>query len=152
MIAAGSIAISPQDFVGSYLPRVQRELQQKSLEPQWRQIGRLIGQAEGRNFAAAASADGSAWPPRKNKKLRHPLLILTGALFQSVTSEFGQDHVERVGFRSLDWGTKVPYAAVHEFGSKKRNIPQREFMAVPDETIAEAHTILSDALDDIFYE
>ncbi len=144
--------ITPEQLTQTYLPRVQHALEDRSLDEQWKQIGRLVGKAEVRNFAAAASAQGDAWPPRKDQTQKHPLLILTGQLFLSVTSEFGGQHVENISPRSLEWGTRVPYAGVHEFGSHKKNIPQREFMDVDDETLDECQEILADAMHGVFYE
>lgn len=86
------------------------------------------------NFARQASASGEAWPPRKNPKGKHPLLILTGALVRSVGTQ-APGHVERVGDRVLELGTNLVYAATHEFGSPSRNIPARPYLSVTDDIL-----------------
>ena len=97
------------------------------------------------NFARSATADGQSWPPRKSKRGKNPLLILTGALIRSVGGQ-APGHVERVGDLSLELGTNLPYAGVHEFGYPGRNIPARPYLDVPEQDMSECHEILAEAL------
>jgi phage gpG-like protein len=86
------------------------------------------------NFDTSSDADRSPWPARKNPKPTHPLLILTGALEESATMDQGAGHVSRVMDREMELGTDLIYAATHQFGDESRNIAQREFLAISEET------------------
>ena len=68
------------------------------------------------------------WPPRKNQATRNSsgqflsqqLLKKTGALYQSIA-------IARLTSKEVHVGTDRPYAAAHQFGSSKRNLPARPF-------------------------
>lgn len=67
-----------------------------------------------------ASFRPARWVARKDKSKNHPLLQLKRDLEPSLrVTHVGTDHVEV--------GSKTPYAAVHQLGSKKKNIPARPF-------------------------
>lgn len=104
----------------------------------------VLFKAFGDNFRNQASPGGSPWPARKDPRPSHPLLILTGALFQSVTSSFGEGHVERIGNREMEVGTALPYSAAQNFGYPERNIAQREYMGIDDTAADELAGVLSD--------
>jgi phage gpG-like protein len=68
-----------------------------------------------------------AWPARK-KAAKHPLLIKSGDLRQSI-------HTQVQGSDSVKVGSPKPYAAVHQLGSDKTSgrgsgIPARPFFPV----------------------
>lgn len=87
------------------------------------------------NFSGSHTAAGLAWPPRKDPRLKHPLLILSGALQAGAVGP-SQDHIERITDDSLEFGVGgLPYVAVHQYGWPEKNIAQREYMAVGDATI-----------------
>lgn len=61
------------------------------------------------------------WTARKDKSLKHALLQKSTTLRKSIRiTSVGADHVEL--------GSDRPYAAVHQLGSKKKNIPARPFL------------------------
>lgn len=62
----------------------------------------------------------SPWPERKDDK-PHPLLQLSKALSQSLTAQAESN--------GAIIGSDRPYAAVHQLGSTKKNIPARPFFA-----------------------
>ena len=98
------------------------------------------------NFARQSTAGGSPWPPRKDPRPKHPLLILTSALVQSVGTK-ARGHVERVEQRQVELGTNLPYAATHEFGDPSRNIAQRSYLDVADPILDDCEVVIADAFD-----
>lgn len=96
------------------------------------------------SFLNSKSPDGKAWAP-----LMHPRskghsrpLIDTGALMRSVVSD-GAGHIEIITQDSTTFGTSVEYAGVQQEGSKKKNIPVRPFIGIPDKSIDKATEMLS---------
>lgn len=68
----------------------------------------------------------SSWPARK-KAAGHPLLIKSGNLRQGIHSAMkGKEAVV---------GSPTPYAAAHQLGSTKRNIPARPFFPVLEDQL-----------------
>jgi phage gpG-like protein len=89
------------------------------------------------NFTSSATPENLDWPERKIIGDGHPLLIDTGLLLQAATGG-GVGHIEQISDNSLTFGVDggvVPYAGVHNYGSVKKNIPQREFLGLTEETI-----------------
>lgn len=112
-----------------------------------------------RNFAAQASSHGGTWAPRKSKQTgpgtfennrlqgTHPLLIDTGLMFQAETSDFGEGHVENLGYREATSGVDpevVPYAGFHQFGAPGANIPARPSVDLSDETVDTMAELIAD--------
>lgn len=118
----------------------------------------LANKAFGRNFAAAAGPNSGPWPPRKQggtgleKGQGHPLEILSGEMFEAVTSPFGRGHIEDVGYRGAEIGVdpeEIPYAAAQNYGytyPDGRVLPQREFVDVTDEDADQMAEIIADAV------
>lgn len=82
-------------------------------------------------FHRAQDSGGSAWPEHAPETVRqygpHPLLILTTALMQSVTTDFGTgDSVIENSGRDLAWGTNLAYGGYNNYGTSR--IPPREFL------------------------
>lgn len=82
-------------------------------------------------FHRAQDAGGSAWPQHAPATVEqygpHPLLILTTALMQSVTTDFGTgDSVIENSGRELAWGTNLEYGGYNNYGTSR--IPPREFL------------------------
>lgn len=106
------------------------------------------------NFRNSRSAGGEPWPPRKDPKPQHPLLILTGALEASATGK-GTNSINRVrdgvleiGVTKGDPGTSLGGAAVHQFGYPEKNIAQREYLGFSEDTMdACAETVADAAVD-----
>lgn len=85
-------------------------------------------------FASQGRRGGGSWAKLKEDTIRRKgsTEILKGThdelLFKSLTepeAEFQILHVDRTG---IEFGTDRPFAAVHQTGSSKRNIPRRPFM------------------------
>lgn len=92
--------------------------------------------------------EGQGFPPRKwakhapsTKKRRPGGLILRdkGSLMASVTTEGAEDGIFEVGGSFGQFGSRLVYAAVHQFGSLKKNadgdpvIPARSYLVVTDD-------------------
>ena len=95
-----------------------------------------IGQMFEETFNAQIDSGGSSWPEHAPSTVArygpHPLLILTSAMYGSLTG-YGEGHYEVVEPLSFTWGTNLPYAATHQYGDPERNIPQREYAFVNEE-------------------
>lgn len=82
--------------------------------------------------------------------LDHTILIDTGAMKSSVTFRGNSNHVENITPTSLDWGTRDPKAAIHQYGAfsevydeieertKEIEIPARPFVGWSDMAIDSA--------------
>ena len=57
----------------------------------------------------------------------YPILYLTGRLKESITKE-GRENIKNVRPKLLEIGSTVPYALYLQKGSKKINLPAREFL------------------------
>ena len=67
-----------------------------------------------------AGSTGSPWAKTKKSHSSGDILIRTGTLRGSFFERYSETFPEV--------GTQIEYAAVHNFGYKKKNIPQREFL------------------------
>ena len=56
------------------------------------------------------------------KSSPYPILLLSGRLAKSITNE-GGENITKVGAKSLEIGTRVPYGAKHQKG---RGVPKRD--------------------------
>ena len=64
------------------------------------------------------------WVPRKDRDNKRPLLIGTRRLYNSWTKPGADDNINKVGPKTFEWGTRVPYAKYHEYEGRtpKRSI------------------------------
>ena len=113
----------------------------------------LVSGAIMENFLGSKSPDGTTWPPRKNPGDGHPLLIETGALMLAATTPGTAGHVSRVEGDSLVVGVDkdggiggIPGAGVHNYGFAERNVPQREFMGIDEDTADACGEVIADKL------
>jgi len=86
------------------------------------------------NFAGNHSPDGQPWKgllfPRVRSKGKDMPLRDRGILMASVTSTAGEKHVEEITRTTLEMGTALDYAAVHQDGGTI--YPKKgKFLAVP---------------------
>lgn len=116
------------------------------------EVKRIIREGIADNFAKQQTADGIGWPPRKIIGDGHPLLQDTLALRNAALGE-GPGTVERVvGGDELQLGVEkiqlggLPGAAVHQYGYPEKNIPQREYLAMSEETIDKTVDAVADYL------
>jgi phage gpG-like protein len=71
------------------------------------------------------------------------ILIDTGRLRQSVVVNAARaDAIRKTRRYTLIWGTRVPYAPTHQFGSDARRIPARPFLGVSDAGMRELQRAL----------
>lgn len=135
------------DQLGSETSEMVQALNYGSFAPAFKQCIDLVHKRIGVNFASASSPNGGEWAPRKKQGDGHPLLIDTGTLFQAATSDFGAGSFSDISAREASTGVdagEVPYAATHNFGDPSRNIPQREFEDVDEETLDQAAELMAD--------
>ncbi|HEV3343008.1 MAG TPA: hypothetical protein VG125_21720 [Pirellulales bacterium] len=128
----------PAEHLGAETARMIAALESGSFAPAFKDCLEIAHKSIGVNFAATAAPHGGEWPPRKKVGDGHPLLIESGRLFQSATSDVGEGHVGEIGDREASTGVDpnaVPYAATQNFGNPNRNIPAREFEDVDDATL-----------------
>lgn len=98
----------------------------------------LLGQFE-ENFRNSRSADGQAWPPRKDPRPTHPLLILSGDLFTAAT--FSSRMVDKHTVEAGVMGT-IPYAAAQQYGTE--HILPRPYVNFSTETADAIQTRIAD--------
>ena len=83
-------------------------------------VGQAVASRAQQAFRTA-SFRPSPWAPRKDKKAKHPLLIRSGDLRQSITWRFKDDDTVVVG-------SPAKYARYHQMGTK--HMPARPFFPV----------------------
>ena len=97
---------------------------------------RRIGSETEKRVVKRIVSQPSEWQPLKGQYLQrkekegysNKILIQTGAMLQSITTDMQYPRVftgVKRGARNKEGGDLVNIAAVHEFGSQKRNIPAR---------------------------
>lgn len=80
-------------------------------------IGQAVSSRAQQAFRTSAFRP-APWAPRKDKKAKHPLLIRSGNLRQSITWRWNGDDAVVVG-------SPAKYARYHQFGTKR--MPARPF-------------------------
>ena len=85
-----------------------------------RYVGQAVASRATQSFRTA-SFRPSRWAPRKDKKAKHPLLIRSGNLRQSITWRFKSND-------TVVAGTSTKYARYHQMGTK--HMPARPFFPV----------------------
>lgn len=97
----------------------------------------LCGEALRNNFveifASQTSSDGEAWREHSEYTTAlhgpHPLLILSGDLYEQLTSD------ALLGERRVTAETNLEYADWNNKGIPSQNLPKREFMYLTEETM-----------------
>ena len=104
-------------------------------------------------FLGQHSPDGEPWLPLKRPRSPVPphnpgrrVLIDFGHLLASVAGK-GTGHIETVGEAEGTMGTSIPYAAVHQTGTKDGKIPARPFMGAPAESADELADMVATSLN-----
>lgn len=88
-----------------------------------------------KQFDSQGSSGSGGWKPLKDAtvaaKARHKppldprILRATGALYKSLAIRGASNQHLVMTKDTLEFGSKLPYSAVHQKGSRSRNIPQR---------------------------
>lgn len=98
-----------------------------------------------RRFNAMESPEGVPWEPLSEKykatkpaAVRDKILVLSGRLKGSFTYAVSQ---QRIAFM-----TTVPYAATHQFGSAKKNIPARPFLGFSKTNLREIEKVIKEKI------
>lgn len=105
------------------------------------------------NFTSSATPGGESWPPRKILGDGHPLLMDTGKLLQAATGG-GSGNVEQIESHGenheLTYGVSldaVPYARAHDLGYPPRNLPERHYLGVSEETIDAFESVIAEHIE-----
>lgn len=87
----------------------------RNMEPIMRSIGTVLVERNRLRFDRQVDPDGRPWAPikRPGQILRHTSLLFNSLLVGEVTAT------------SVEFGTNVPYAAAHQFGSRPYVIKPR---------------------------
>jgi phage gpG-like protein len=108
------------------------------------------------NFDSAATAAGSAWPPHAASTVKrygpHPLLNLTGKM-KAATLDPGANHIEIVSDGHLSFGVsgdQPSHPWTHQEGSEKAHVPQREFVAIDEDTVDKCLNEIADQVVSAF--
>lgn len=138
----------PADQFAAECRKWSAQLSSGSFQPALEECKRIAMADMNDNFLGSHDAAGTAWPERRYE-YDWPILIKTGHLQRSVTSETEPGHVEQVGPRYMATGTNVFYGWFHQYGTAK--LPPRPFVEVSDKGVdlMEA-AIASFVIDTIF--
>ena len=131
--------------------------------PALEDCAQAIADQEREAFRTATSPAGKVWPPLLTKRKRtgvvagsrgvrgnHPL-VRSGLLMAaaSVKDASVPGAIRDYTPKSLEYGVDadiIPYAAVHQFGYKPMNIPEREYLDINNATEQKVVTIVEDFL------
>lgn len=94
-----------------------------------RRIMKVTWESEGRRGGGSWTQESEDWSLRKAKMGRgnRGILVLTGRLRDSLIRQKHPDQIAEIIGNTIRFGTRVPYAGVHQKGDPKRNIPARPF-------------------------
>jgi len=100
----------------------------KSLESNMESQYAQSGQHDGFSRWQALSEDYAEWKKIKYGDL--PILTLTGRLRGSLNQSRNSDAVREIEPQKMKYGTKVEYAAAHQYGYAPNNLPPRPYMRI----------------------
>jgi len=147
-MAIGEKTIQAENF-GRVAAEMARALGSASLTPVMREMKLVAEEAIAVNFLESQESSGAKWAPRK-RDYPWPILIKTGHLMRSATTESEAGHVESVNDRDMMTGTSVGYAAYHQYGTER--MVARPFEAVPDAAVDVMEDLLADYIQDAVFE
>lgn len=106
------------------------------------------------NFQGQHGPKGEIWPPRKDPRLKHPLLRLTLALYTAATG--GAGHIFHASARQLVTGVathggapSLRGARAHNFGYPPRNLPERKFLGLTYAGTLRCGRIILNGMDEL---
>lgn len=107
------------------------------------------------NFYNTTGGNAEFWPPHAPATVArhgpHPLLILTGKMFDAATNVDSPGHLRHIAGDEMTIGIKgshVPYAHFHQTGTV--NMPKRQVIHATAETEQRARDAFADELDKLF--
>lgn len=105
------------------------------LTDQMREVAVILRQASERQFQTEGAYTGEKWPElavstqadrvRHGYPPKHPILVRTHRLMDSLTRAADPEHIEEPSADSLRFGTSVPYAVYHQSSRPRHKIPFR---------------------------
>lgn len=143
------------------------------LEPVWRDIGEYLLISTRERFDREQAPDGTPWEPLAESTLQRKMLkgvqrgkgkkrkrlttrkgtLKTGAISAALNSKILVESGNlrdlmryQIGQDGLKFGSDRIYAATHQFGDEKRDIPARPFLGLSEEDRQEILDILADHL------
>lgn len=111
--------------------------------PAFELMVRVLRQSEQAVFDTKGGAIGRAWPAaaEPERKQDSRLLVATGALMRSLAGQTGDSNVQITPHR-LNYGTTVPYAHFHEYGTSR--MPTRPFIGLSQSAARDLVNIMHD--------
>lgn len=131
-----------------------------SFAPVIKQVRQVLIGGTKTHFDSEETPDGQRWPPLKRPRNRKrdrskkrrgrgdKVLNDTGLLRTSVTASQSQGHFEETTDHSIEWGTNLDYAATHQFGDPRRNIPAREFLGISRDMEQDIEELVGDFVEE----
>lgn len=130
--------------------RLQKKMQMLSLHGAYELLDALGAQIESqvrrRISEERADADGTPWPAwsidyAATRRGGHALLVASGALIDSIT--------HHVNGSSVEIGTNLVYAAIHQFGGESVGmpVPSRPFLGLSADNLADLEALLDEWAD-----
>ena len=133
------------------LATIARRGQTESAADALGQCRPVVLQGISSNFERAQSPAGTPWKPRKVLGDGHPLLQETGAL-RAAAAGNGAGHVDILEARSLTVGVDLDGGPASLKGARAHNegyppnLPQREFLGVPEKTVEACRDIIAETM------
>jgi len=154
--SAGEPLLPPGPFDATDMPTVMARLADDLLTANYglafEKCAPIVEEGITTNFATSSTPDGTPWPPRKDPKPKHPLLILSGKMLGA--AGVGAGHVLTIDEQSLAWGIDlnvVKYARAQDRGNPKRNLPARHFMGISEQFKDRCEATFGSATFDLIY-
>lgn len=145
----------PAEFMAADAADIFKEfgasLESQDMRPVFESMVETVNEGIGMNFANASGPMGK-WPPHAELTIKlygpHPLLILTGAMRNSLINRNTEGRVEIFGDRTLEIGTDLFYAKVQQYGGG--NIPARPYVWLAKVYIDELQEIFAKNVAELF--
>jgi len=150
MAGAGLNVAVDSEEVQRHLRGIARRM--RSMEPAMAVVEEVLATAVDDNFQEQGQRGGrqqwadlkdETWERRREGRGRGQGKILTDTGALSRSAQAGRRHDRR----SAEVGTDLEYAATHQFGDPRRNIPARPFLFVTDEDVQEIADTIADYID-----
>ena len=130
------------EALGQALAKLQRRA--KTLRPALTEMGEVLLEATEDRFKDQVDPAGRPWAPlspgyKKRKRRQQDLILVLDSYLKGTLAK-------RVSGARLEIGSNRVYAATHQLGDERRNIPARPFLGINEADRAEMLQILADHL------